>query len=248
MALQANALVTAEQARLWVKRAINATVNDDILELAINGVSDAIENYCQREFKPPVPNADLGAPVTRVFRYDGEGYLSLAPYDLRSLGGAGYGDEGSIVLYNDQPTVDQVTLLAATGTAEAWYRLGPRNGTRDGTYLWLGLPAFIGDRALASFNLTRPRWLTRTNTFEAEVAVTGYWGMTQVPGAVVSACLIAVAREFRNPEGFASRSMGPLGFSEDIDTGDLDETFALPKRARSLLWPYRRVNIARGTA
>jgi hypothetical protein len=245
MPLTSDALTTVEKARLYVRRLGSQTDADDQLELLINAYSKAIRNYTLREFVPKTPAADSSQPVTRLFRYDGEGSMTLAPYELRSLGGSGYGGTGGIVLYSDLPSGSQQTLQAQAGAIQSQYRLGPRNGTTEGTYLWMELPRLRGQ---GSTGLTGYAGVPGGHFvegfplpplyYEIEVAVTGYWGAGTVPADVELACLVSVANGFRNPEGFGSRALGDISIAEIPDLPGDDS--ALPASARKLLAPYRR--------
>lgn len=111
---------------------------------------------------------------------------------------------------------DETTDLPTTD-----YTLQPRNKTTESTYLWLDLPKR-----------------------GSKVTVTGKWGVgdaasTAIPNDVVLACLIAVADAFRNPESFATRSLGELTFTEEVGA-PADGGGSLPLGARRLLYPYRR--------
>lgn len=185
------------------------------LEESINAYSNAIRLYCDREFKPPVsPDAD----VTRRFRYKGGGYLDLAPYELRSLAVA-----------------DPVKWGTDTATPITWaaadFRLEPRNGTLDGTYLWLALPRLARSGGYPS---------VLTSGYDREVTIAGRWGMLKVPPDVKRACRIAVANGYRNREGFASRTLG--GFTVTEESGGAEGPGQnLPVDARGLLTPYVRL-------
>lgn len=130
--LATNALTSLANARLYVKRHVGADANDDLLTLLINGYSDAITRYCERQFKP------AETPATKVFGYAGRGYLSLAPYDLRAVtsfvvGGIDLTDE----------------TLAVTE-----YLLEPQSKTPELTYLWVRLKARTLWPTLGDFKVT----------------------------------------------------------------------------------------------
>jgi hypothetical protein len=52
---------------------------DDLIEELIPAVSEAVRDWCEREF------VDAAAGGERTFYYDGKGWLDLAPYDARSI-------------------------------------------------------------------------------------------------------------------------------------------------------------------
>ncbi len=167
MALTTRALTTVATAELFVARAgtqgsaIQEAGDDDYLELLINAYSDAIHRYCGREFKPQTNAA------TRLFRYDGSGYLSLSPFEIRTV--------TSVTLYADLPISSQRLLTAASASVEAEYRFEPRQRSVLGTYLWLVLP---------TVNVNR--------SYGTEVAIVGDWGAATLPAEIELACLIAV--------------------------------------------------------
>lgn len=188
----------------------NASADATLLNILIPAYSRAIDDYAQREFSPT-------ADATRRFRWNGNGYLSLAPYEIRSV--------TSIVVNADQPAGSQTTYLPSD-PAPLGYTLEPRMGTEDGTYFSLGLPLY----PLSYVSRAR----------EIEVAVRGAWGMAAIPAPVKLACLMAVADGYRNPEGFATRSLGGFSFSEVQEEADAPGR-SLPPDARALLTPYRRM-------
>jgi hypothetical protein len=201
------ALTTVEKAERYLGDqgiSIRSTERDQDIAIAeaINSYSQAINDYCNRRFKPTETAA------THTFTYEGKTYLGLAPYEIRTA--------TTIVLYSDQPSASQWTL---SSTPPADYTLMPREKSILNTYTWLELPRLGYYRCAA-------------------VAITGDWGPAAVPSAVERACLIAVANNFRSPEGFASRQLGPLAVQE---FPELTETpgQSLPPDSRALLGPYR---------
>jgi hypothetical protein len=119
-----NALVTLSELREFVKGTVLDSSADDKLEFRANEYTAAIMTYTNREWMP------LTTGQARTFWYDGRGYLSLAPYDARTI--------TSIVMYTNFPTASQVTLVNGSSTVQAeWYgHVNPRLNT----YQWLELP------------------------------------------------------------------------------------------------------------
>ncbi len=215
MGLNANALTTVQAAR---GRLNDDDADLDKLEGLINGYSLAVKKYTRREFVPTFPDPDTDPAQPRSFFYDGGGYLDLVRYELRTV--------TSIVMYSDlRPVSSQTILSAGDANTECGWRLEPRPGTDEDTYLALALP--IRDVPYGRRN------------YGIEVTVTGHWGVGYVPGDVEMATLTAVADAWRNPEGFATRSLGELTFSEQAD----EEGGSLPQASRDLLIPYRRSTI-----
>lgn len=195
----------------------DANADSDRLTILINSYSTAIKKYCAREF-------ESGGTATRKFRYEGNGFLDLAPYDLRSI--------TSVTAYTDLPTSEQVTLAAASSTTEADYRLMPLNATDEGTYLWMLLPQL--DVKFSSTTGYQPSELKGV-----QVSVAGTWGMATVPADVELACIVAVVNAYRNPGSFQSVSVGGYSLTEVPDVS-IDGSRSLPVDARNLLAPYRR--------
>lgn len=229
MALREDALTTVADLRnhigeqsLTVARA----------ERAINAMSRTIRNYCGRQF---VPREGDQTALAKKFRYDGSGMLVLGASpsyatELRQV--------TSIVLFSDLPSANQVTLSAGTANVtEADYRLEPRQGTREGTYLWLTLPSI--PPSLIPDGPSPGGYTLEADTKRIEVTITGKWGAGDVPEDVEAACLIAATNYLRNPEAFQSRSLGDFSFTESVPTA-IDTGQSLPRDARALLYDYRR--------
>lgn len=206
------ALTTVPAAELYLNRmgqggSLGAEREDRAwIASLINQASAAIARYCEREFKPQVADA------TRVFRYDGSGFLSMAPSELRTV--------VSITLYTDQATSSQLVLAAQTASVASDYRLEPRELSNTGTYLWLTMPklAPVGDY---------------------QVSVRGAWGATLVPADVERACLVTVKNWYMNPGEFSGASMMGENVTEQFEQGAPAEQ-GLPIAVRGLLTPYRR--------
>lgn len=155
--LNNDALVRHDQAEAWLDRQgvqlSEEGEDDQIIATLVNGASTAVQNEMDRKFRP------LETGTAKKFRYDGSGYLSTAPYELRSV--------TSIVAYSDLPTASWWTLSAQTGVLESDYRLEPHAANTVGTYDYLTLPTI------------RPR---NTSSADYEVTITGNWGVLTIPG------------------------------------------------------------------
>jgi hypothetical protein len=117
-------------------RLTDATQNDmdALLSSFITQASDAIKDYCGREFK-----ALSTASQARVFEYRGNGMLYFAPYDLQTC--------TSIVI--DTHTTNPTTL-----TANEDYYLKPRNKDAG---VWEGIELVGFEPASrSSLNVRRP--------------------------------------------------------------------------------------------
>lgn len=214
MPLAANALTTVAAVRRQLGRGSFAATTDetDEHEDNINAYSNAIAAYTSRRFAPP-ENA-----VAKTFRYDGSGYLNLAPFELRGA--------PTLVEYGTEFEGTPVTITARD------YRLEPRGGDHlTGTYLWLSLPRM----GRGSFPHSSP------TPFDLEVRITGDWGPSAVPADVELACRIAAANAYRNPDG---RGAGDEDFGEeDFGAERPGVGLSLPQDARALLGPYVRTGL-----
>src|SRR6266540_2274284 len=113
MPLNANALTTLAKLSAFLDEPIATGDPTMFAETLINGYSQAIQRFAEREFLPMNPATPASdPPVARKFQWNGSSFLSLAPWDLRSLGGAGFGGAGSITLYTNRPTASQRVLVA----------------------------------------------------------------------------------------------------------------------------------------
>lgn len=234
VALIAEALVTAEEMRRFLDRqgvpagAIRDEEEDWINDL-INAFSLAAARYCKRQFAPerapavmpdpprwPLKTDPLVTSEVKDFTYKGAGFLSFAPYELRSV--------TSVETGVDLPLSSRSTLFAGDDTREAEYRLEPAEKTSLGTWLYAILP----ESSLSDSRFGR--------LAGRRVRVTGAWGAQAVAPDVAHAVKIAVAQGFRNPEGFASRESGGL----ELDEAAERFVGSLPGESRALLGPYRR--------
>src|SRR6266540_2946945 len=170
--LIAEALVTVADMRFFLDR-VGQTVDMDEtrwLEDLINEDSLACASFVNRQFTPertgpgtrwPLKSDAVATGVAKTFRYDGNGYLSLAPYEVRTV--------TAVVMGSDLPTAQQVTLAVGDANTEAEFRLEPAAKTILGTYLWLVLPTAAYSRI--------SWWSTVGHSLGGrQVKVTGDWG------------------------------------------------------------------------
>jgi hypothetical protein len=236
-AVSTTALTDLLSAREFVLEDATDDTQDFRLDRLINAYSRAIYKYTRREWRPQ-------SSSVRSFSYDGSGVLELAnpDSDARSV--------TAVTLYTDLPTASQVTLTAPSTSVEGDWRLEPIGGTPEGTYLRIDFTSLLQ----RPFNVGGFPGYGSSQYFQQridyKVNVTGTWGicatLADVPEEVQLACLISVADAYRNPEGFASRLIGPLQLTEETPASP-SETFAprdLPPEARSLLDPYRARSIS----
>ncbi len=215
-------LTTLYAAREYVLSDPDDNSQDSKLVRLIKSYSYAVTRYTRREWLP------VTSAATRKFQYDGSGYLTLEPYDLRSV--------TSIVLYSDQPTATQRTLVAGSSSVQGEYKLLPPNLTLENTYEGIALPQILNTVPYTGRTAYGPL------PCYFEVSVTGDWGVGSVPDDVELAVLIAIDDAYKNPTGFSSGDVGGLTFTEVAEP--LGTTFVgarnLPLESRGLLTPYGR--------
>jgi len=226
--VRSDALTDLLSAREFVLQDSTDSSQDPRLARLINAYSRSIYKFTRREWRPQTNAA------TRSFTYDGSGVLELAnpDSDLRAV--------TAVVLYTDLPTGSRQTLTPPSGSVQGDWRLGPIGGTPEGTYLRLEFTSLLNRPFnTAGFPGYGPCEL------DYKVDVTGNWGIAStlagVPDDVQLACLVAIADAYRNPEGFASRVIGPLQLTEEA-AAPAGESFSarnLPVEAQELLEPYR---------
>jgi hypothetical protein len=219
--LEANGLTTVDRAEVFLDR-VGIQIGEDeeaddrvFLTMLINGFSGAIARYTSREFKPQT------AAAARTFAYDGNGFLSLAPYEARTV--------SSVVVFAGEPGE------RALGASE-WRGRPRQKSLVCQTYLWLALPVF----ELPNYSLT-----SYPSSRDMDVRVTGDWGAAAVPAEVELACLVAVANAYQRQEDFKPRVLDEIEISE-VDAGGVageDNRYALPRSARRLLDPFKRVSL-----
>ena len=163
---------------------------DPRITLLISAFSKAIGRYTGRQWLGKAHGINAGTEVAtaKTYSYDGNGYLSLAPYEARDI---------------TQVKLDG-KVITATAAGEQMesdeYVAEPRQKTTEATFLYLLLPR-----------------LEEKDTPHA-VEVTAKWGIWAVDPDVELACLHAVADAYRNPEGVAQRDIGDgLTLGEDAD-------------------------------
>jgi hypothetical protein len=128
--MAAQDLTTLANARSYLQKPTADTAQDPIISSLITRASVAIMRYAEREFAPATSSA------TRTFEYRGGAFLSLAPYDLRTL---------------SQIRIDTDESNPSTLTSSE-YRLYPVEAS-DGTYTSVRLEPYLA--------YSRARWQQR---------------------------------------------------------------------------------------
>lgn len=201
--LNAGAMTSLGAARVWVLRDENNASQDDLLAFHINGVSRAVARYCGREFFPVTAEE-------RIFSYDGGGFLSLDPYDLR--------------------TATSITVTPA-GSTDGWildpaspdFKPEPRNKTPEGTYLWIRMPLVENPGA----------WPPNARIgMMSDVTILGDWGMAALPDDLEEAVLMTVDWRYKNPTGSRAVQTGGLSLDSYTPQGDVPR---FPPEAMAIL-------------
>lgn len=174
---------------------ITDTVDDALLELAIESASREIEGHCERVFY------DVGT-ATRVFMPE-DSYITQID-DLQSL--------TTLETSSDGDSFD------TTWTASD-YQLEPLNGVAGGLTQPATRIRAIGDYLFPIWSVLN------TNANEATVRITGTWGWATVPTAVKQATVLYSMRQFKrydSPLGVAG--FGDIGairvsrFDPDVES------------------------------
>lgn len=169
----------------------------------INVFSKLVNDYLEREL---LPTAD---GLTRTFQYDGDGVLSLAPYEARTI--------SAVVVYSNLPAINQVALTEGyTDTGYSWYGV-PRDKTPEGTFLQIEIPR-------------RSRWHRDT---WVDVTVTGDWGSGIVPRTVRHVVEAEIANAYWN-----SRRRVPTNLEEASYLAVRELDYALDSTAEKMLDPH----------
>jgi len=161
---------------------ITDTVDDALLELAIESASREIEGYCERVFY------DVGT-ATRVFMPE-DSYITQID-DLQGL--------TTLETSSDGNSFD------TTWTASD-YQLEPLNGVAGGLTQPSTRIRAIGDYLFPIWSVLN------TNANEATVRITGTWGWATVPTAIKQATVLYSMRQFKrydSPLGVAG--FGDIG-------------------------------------
>lgn len=161
---------------------ITDTVDDALLELAIESASREIEGFCERVFY------NVGSE-TRVFQPD-DAYLVQID-DLQSL--------------TTLETSSDGTSFDTTWTATD-YQLEPLNGIAGGISQPFTRIRAVGDYLFPIWSILN------INQNEATVRVTGTWGFASIPTAIKQATVLYAMRQFKrydSPLGVAG--FGDIG-------------------------------------
>lgn len=189
------------------------TSRDDVIQSVITGVSRAIHQMMEREFRTET----TGATTRRFELRNGSLYLDLNPYDINSATSL------SISLHPE--TANPLALTITTD-----YQLQPT--TKTTTYQAIR----ISNQVSNLYNSDTARYFGY-----ALVDVTSpHWGFATVPDDVKRAAVIAVAANLdRRLDAYALAANELV----DIETGVQPQrmpAYSIPMSSMILLNPYRR--------
>lgn len=172
-------LTTTAKVKTHLQIDSSDTDADALLGELVTAASDAVMRYAQREFVTTTSGS-----TARVFRYDGRGFLNLAPYDLRSV--------SSVKL-------DTLGVSPSTTTLDADdYRLMPLHSP-DGVYSHLQIRGFEVSEQSSSAKWSQWRDVEVTSST---------WGFASVPTPVERAAIITAAWMFRHTSQHMGQELG----------------------------------------
>ena len=267
--LSDRALIDLPEARRYVWRDENDAQRDDLLIDAIDDVSDAIWNHCEREFKDTTASDRSGSDGvgngTTTFVAASGAFVAGDVGKRIRIDGARY----TIATFTNGTTVVLDRVLA-TGTALAWdfgeLRYLPVTSTgyvdfRPYDLLELATATLWADRAdltdevltAEQYQVTRqgggtyfdmyvaaPAYGPLVEGFQTRIALRGWWGMAAVPPGVKLACKQWVKNIAENPGSYASHAMSGYSITPDVDTITIAPA-GMPAAVR-----YRLEDFARG--
>jgi hypothetical protein len=202
-----------------------ATANRDTrLGFLISAYSKAVGRYADRQWwgKDPTVGGtivfDPDATATISYDYNGDGWLSLAPWECREIIDVSL-DGKSLPLYD--PTAPN---------QEAYSPL-PKQKTLERTNLSIQVPRRDRDSAavVGAYNT-----IYTGSGYAGQVDVTAKWGIVGVDADVELATCICVMDAFRNPEAAATRAVAGFDMVEAQGGGNI------PAAARAILSAVQR--------
>jgi hypothetical protein len=163
--MAAQDLTTLANVRSRLELPTADTSRDSLIAALITSASDAIMREVEREFAPATASATRRRRVYPHKRVDGNLYVDLAPYDLRTVASMSLDPESS------SPT----TLTATTD-----YVLGP-----------VEAPQAVYTHVLLRHSISPSSTLLQNFGF-AYLDIAGAWGFASVPTDVAEACIETV--------------------------------------------------------
>jgi hypothetical protein len=246
--LSVRALITLEEARRYVFRDENDGSRDDLLIDAINDVSAAIFDHCEREFMP-----------TTLSRAGADGVGNGTTTFVAATGAFVAGDVGAVLLiagivYTIVSRTNATTVVlsssVATATGLAWdFGEARVFSVTKGGYIDLrpfdlrtlmSLTLYT-DQAAANYDVLTadeyelmqegppsgtvfqlrtiaPALAELQTGFGWKATIRGQWGMAAVPASVRFACKQWVKNSFENPGSYASAAMSGYAVIPETDT------------------------------
>lgn len=162
-----NGYTTLTQVKQALRIPADDTVDDSLLETAIEAASRQIDGHCERVFYNQGTATRTFIP-TDSFLTEIDDLISLDTLKTQSDGGA----------YD--------TTWAASD-----YQLEPTNQSSAGlAFPYMRIRA-VGGKLFPIYEVRNP------NSFEASVQVTGTWGFDAIPAAIEQATIIMAIRQFK---------------------------------------------------
>lgn len=202
-----------------------ARANQDTkLGILISGYSKAVAKVADRQWLGKDPTLggtltfDPNATSTKSYDYDGDGWLSFAPWEAREIVSVTL--DGKLLPLYDPTAPNQET-----------YSPVPKQMTLEGTILGIALPQRERNSPtiVGSYGT-----FYAANGYAGQIDVVAKWGIIGVDADVEIATCICVMDAFRNPEAASTRNLGGYDMVEADGGGNI------PAAARALLIPSMR--------
>tara|TARA_R110000764_G_scaffold9483_2_gene30453 strand:- start:969 stop:1622 length:654 start_codon:yes stop_codon:yes gene_type:complete len=213
-----NGYCTLAQVKASLRIPASDTVDDALIELAVEAASREIDTITERQFFSTV--------ATRIY----------SPRDSTTT------ETDDIAVLTSIKTSSNADNVFDVTWAETDYQLSPLNGLAGGVVTPWNMIKAVGDyrfptnNGYYNFSFDGGGYDSSAHIGEATVQVTGTFGFATIPTAVVQACVILSSRIFKRNDS----PTGVMGFG---DLGIIRVGFRDPD-IDQLLAPYRRMRFA----
>lgn len=194
------------------------TSKDSLLQRLVTNASRATARYTNHRF-------GVETAAAKTFRYDGDEFLSLSPWDLQAATAAA-------------ATIQIDTDIAATTVSTGLYRFEPRHAP-NGVYETVLLAGYTLPPIRGSFWQAND-WPGSLGVFGRQVTVTGDWGWTSIPESLKEGALQLAAMWYGNPRATSRADLGSLGEQWSIG---MKGTVSIPEMITELWQPFVRVEV-----
>ena len=205
-------LCTVEHVRR--RMSSQSTAQDDLIQDLVTAASITIMDWCGRQFIK-----DTDTPTVKLFPYAGDGFVSLAPFDARTV---------------TQIRIDTDTTTPTTLTQGTDYFLRPIGG-KWAVVEWVEIPS----QRSAVWGSIGYGFQRLVPGIDRTLEITGTWGFPTIPQQAVDATIITVRAWLSREGGFGWADSTPMG---DAPPG-VPNIYWLPISARRLLSSLRRRGI-----